>query len=679
MKPTIEQISNQSAESKSLDITDANIEQLKQIFPDVFSEGKVDFDALKAILGEAVDDSDERYNFTWNGKNRARQIAQTPSTGTLRPCKEDSVNWDSTENLFIEGDNLEVLKLLQKSYHKKVKMIYIDPPYNTGKDFVYKDNFRDNIKNYLKQTGQVDSEGNKLSTNSDTSGRYHSDWLNMIYPRLKLAKNLLREDGVIFISIDDNEIKNLKSVCDEIFGEDNLLGQFIWNTEGNTDNQYKVKVNHEYILAYYKNINFSDSAIGHVIDPNTPEDSNLRKGFADNNINKNNPANPPSIVELPAGFPSSEDSLVYKKKNIDDKFFEITGSEKYISEEVKQNYDLEPKSGLPVKLDDMIIENGVLIKPCRIYVGLANKNKLLEFINNGMKEIPDDNGEMISFYINANAGVRYRKKRDKARNILSVLKGFGTTEKNKTMLKKKGVYFDYPKPYQLIEYLISIGCEDRDSLFLDFFAGSATSAHSIMKLNSRDNGKRKYILVQLPENVKKNSEAEKNGFNNISDLSIKRIKVSPELISEETGNTEYDKGFKLLKLDETNICRWDADFDDLAPALQLAAKSIKPERTSEDVLYEILLKYGIELTTLVEEVNVEGKQVFVVGAGALIVCLDDDITEAVVEGIAALIDELEPESTQVVFKDEGFANDDNVKTNAVQILKQHGVEDVKSI
>ncbi len=558
-------------------------------------------------------------------------------------------------------------------------MIYIDPPYNTGKDFVYKDNFQDNIKNYLEVSGQVDSEGNKLSTNAETSGRYHSDWLNMIYPRLKLAKNLLRDDGVIFISIDDNEIKNLKAVCDEIFDEDNLLGQFIWNTEGNTDNQYKVKVNHEYILAYYKNANFSDSAVGHVIDPNTPEDSNLRKGFADNNINKNNPANPPSIIELPAGFPSSEDSLFYGQKTLDKKFFEITESEKYISEEVKLNYNLEPKSGLPVKLDDMVIEGGKLIKPCRIYVGLANKNKLLEFIDNGMKEIPDENGEMISFYINANAGVRYRKKREKARNILSVLKGFGTTEKNKTMLKKKGVYFDYPKPYQLIEYLISIGCEDKNSIFLDFFAGSATSAHSVMKLNASDNGKRKYILVQLPERVKKNSEAEKNGFKYVSELSLKRIKESPALIEEEIGVQDYDSGFKMLKLAETNIRRWDADFDDLEPALQLAAKSIKEDRTPEDVLYEILLKYGIELTTLIEEETIEGKTVFVVGAGALIVCLDDDITEAAVEGIAALIDDLEPESTQVVFRDEGFGNDDNVKTNAVQILKQHGVEDVKSI
>lgn len=674
----MEKITNSSPEAKSLDITSQNIEQLKQLFPDVFSEGKIDFDALKAVLGEEIDDSDERYNFTWNGKTKARQIAQTPSTGTLRPCKEDSVNWDTTENLFIEGDNLEVLKLLQKSYHRKVKMIYIDPPYNTGKDFVYKDNFHDNIQNYLEQTGQIDSNGNKLSTNSDTSGRYHSDWLNMIYPRLKLARNLLRDDGVIFISIGDDEQSNLKKVCDDIFGEANLLGQFIWNTQGNTDNQYNVKVNHEYVMAYYKNINYSDAAIGHVIDPNTPEESNLWKGFADNNINKNNPANPPSIIELPAGFPSSESSLFYKKKDVDDEFFEIAYRDKYISDKLKKDYNLEAKSGLPVKLDDMVVENGVLVKPCRIFVGVANKNKLLEFIRNGMTEVPDENGEMISFYINVNAGVRYKKQREKARNILSVLRGFGTTEKNKTMLKKQGVYFDYPKPYQLIEYLLQIGCENEDGLVLDFFAGSSTTAHSLMRFNATDGGRRKFILVQLPEPVDPNSEASKNGFKMISEVSKLRIKQVPKLIAEEIIPKDYDAGFKVLKLDTTNIRAWDADFDNLEQVLQQAIKSIKEGRSSEDILYEIFLKYGYELTTSVETEDVNGKTVYVVGAGALIVCLDDDITTETIEGIANLKAELAPETTQIVFKDEGFA-DDRVKTNAIQILKQAGIDDVKSI
>lgn len=240
---------------ESMDIVSENIAKLKEIFPEVFSEGKVDFEALEAALGEYVERDDERYSFNWSGKAKARRIAQTPSTGTLRPAKEESKDWDTTQNLYIEGDNLEVLKLLQKSYHKKVKMIYIDPPYNTGKDFVYKDNFKDNIKNYLEITGQVDSEGNKLSTNSDTSGRYHSDWLNMMYPRLKLARNILKDDGVIFISIDDNEVANLRKLCDEIFGEDNFVGQLVWKKKyiGGKHAKHFVDL-HEYVLVYSKNI-----------------------------------------------------------------------------------------------------------------------------------------------------------------------------------------------------------------------------------------------------------------------------------------------------------------------------------------------------------------------------------------------------------------------------------------
>nr|MDA3909044.1 site-specific DNA-methyltransferase [Sulfurimonas sp.] len=241
-------------DGKSMDIVSENVEKLKELFPEVFSEGKIDFKKFEEELGQFSDVENERYNFTWNGKQEAKRIAQTPSTGTLRPCKKDSKDWDTTQNLYIEGDNLEVLKLLQKSYHKQVKMIYIDPPYNTGKDFVYKDNFKDNIKNYMEQTGQVDSEGNRLSTNSDTNGRYHSDWLNMMYPRLKLARNLLKDDGVIFISIDDNEVDNLQKVCNEIYGVDNFIAKIVRNTNSSKNQSLFVSVSHEYCLIYSKNI-----------------------------------------------------------------------------------------------------------------------------------------------------------------------------------------------------------------------------------------------------------------------------------------------------------------------------------------------------------------------------------------------------------------------------------------
>lgn len=626
MKPTMEQISNQSAESKSLDITDANIEQLKQLFPDVFSEGKVDFDALKAVLGEVVDDSDERYNFTWNGKNRARQIAQTPSTGTLRPCKEDSVNWDSTENLFIEGDNLEVLKLLQKSYHKKVKMIYIDPPYNTGKDFVYKDNFHNTINNYLEQTGQVSVDGKKKSTNSETSGRFHTDWLNMIYPRIKLARNLLKDDGVILISMDDGEVTNLKKVCDEIFGEDNFISDIIWQKKYGAANDAKYLSDlHDHILLYAKN--------KELWRPNLfPRPKELNDKYS-------NPDNDPRGV----WYSTNLSVKTYSKKN-DYIITSPNGLE--FSPPASRCWGVSKE-----KFEELLADD-------RIWFGKDGNAR--PYLKKFLTEV-QDGVVPTTIWTHHDAG----------HNI-------GAKSEIRDLFHDTTGLFDTPKPTKLIRRMITM-CENKeakDEIFLDFFAGSGSTAHAVMLQNEEDNGERKFIAIQLPEPTNEKSEAYKAGYKSITDMTKERIRRSIDKLESSNSNRV---GVKVLKLAETNIRRWDADFDDLAPALQLAAKSIKLDRQAEDVLYEILLKYGIELTTLIEEEDIEGKQVFVVGAGALIVCLDDGITEAVVEGIAALIDELEPESTQVVFKDEGFANDDNVKTNAVQILKQHGVEDVKSI
>ena len=384
---------------RSFGITDEKRAELLGLFPEARTEGgKIDFERLKLSLGETVDVGKERYGMNWPGKADCFRTIQTPSVGTLRPAPEESVNFDTTENLIIEGDNLEVLKLLQKSYLGKIKMIYIDPPYNTGNDFIYPDNFSESLQTYLEYTGQVDAEGKKFGTNTEADGRFHSKWLNMMYPRLYLARNLLRDDGVIFVSIDDHELDNLRKIMNEIFGEKNICATFIWNTEGNTDNQYAIKVNHEYVLAYYKDSDYSDQAIGRVIDPNTREDSNLWKGVADNNVNKNNPANPPDVIELPAGFPCAEESLSYSKKNVDEEFFEVTRREKYISDAVKAKYALEPLSGLPVKLDDMVVKNHVLDKPCGISGGMANRNKLIEFIKNGCQPISDEDGQPLRFY-----------------------------------------------------------------------------------------------------------------------------------------------------------------------------------------------------------------------------------------------------------------------------------------
>ena len=619
----IEKITANSPEASSLNITQQNIKQLKQLFPDVFSENKIDFEALKAILGEEIDDSEERYNFTWNGKNKARQIAQTPSTGTLRPSKEESVNWDTTENLFIEGDNLEVLKLLQKSYHKKVKMIYIDPPYNTGKDFVYKDNFHDSINNYLEQTGQLDSVGKKISTNSDTSGRYHSSWLNMIYPRLKLAKNLLTDDGAIFISIDDTEQKNLKAVCDEVFGEDNFIGMFIWKrrvSSAMADNN--VSIDQDYVLCYQKG-----------------ELENL-KGIEKNFDKYKNPDNDPRgswiLDNLTVGMNAS------MRPN--------------------QAYDLvDPETG-----------NVFPFNPNRVWAFIPESMK--KMINEGRIYFPKDPSQRPM-------QKRFRDELKSDHNPISTLLmdkvGLNTEATRVIQDLMGGNIFEYSKPLSLLKTLIPQVCVDENDIVLDFFAGSCTTAQAVMELNVSSNKNLKYIMVQLPEPCEKTSSAFKAGYDKVSDIGKERIKrVINSLQEKEVKNV--DAGFKVLKLDKTNIRPWDADFDNLEKMLQQAAESIKANRSNEDVLYEILLKYGIELTVSVETKTVDSKKVFIVGAGDLIVCLDDNITSETVEGIAMLKDELVRETTQVVFKDAGFT-DSNVKTNAIQILKQAGIDDIKSI
>ncbi|RKG30187.1 site-specific DNA-methyltransferase [Acinetobacter tianfuensis] len=397
---------------------------------------------------------------------------------------------NSADNKIIHGDNLAVLKSLLPEFEGKVDCIYIDPPYNTGNEkWVYNDNVNDpRIKKWLNTV--VGKEGDDLSR--------HDKWLCMMYPRLKLLKKLLAKDGVIFISIDDNELLNLKFICDEIFGAKNFIANLIWNTEGNTDNQFEIKVNHEYVLMYVADSNYKSDAIGNVIDPNTREDSNLWKGFADNNINKNNPANPPAIFLIPKGFPAVVDTLEYKAKKLDATFFEITSFEKKISDSVKIKYDIEKSSGLPVKIDDLIIKDGKVVKDCRVYGGFANRKKLDLFVKNDFKPIMDDSGELIEFYINANSAIRYRKIVEQPSNILSVLRGFGTTERMRGELKRMGLEFTYPKPIEFISYLLQIATQHKkNALILDSFAGSATTAHAVLKLNNEDSGNRRFILSEM--------------------------------------------------------------------------------------------------------------------------------------------------------------------------------------
>ncbi|MGP5417745.1 site-specific DNA-methyltransferase [Psychrobacter faecalis] len=635
----MEKITGNSPEAKSLDITQQNIEQLRQLFPDVFSENKIDVNALTAQLvesgGELINPEEERYNFTWNGKTKARQIAQTPSTGTLRPSKGESINWNETENLFIEGDNLEVLKLLQKSYHKKVKMIFIDPPYNTGNDFVYKDNFIDNVQNYLEQTNQVDHHGNKLSTNSDTSGRYHSEWLNMMYPRLKLARNLLANNGVVFITIDDKEYANLKQVCDEVFGEGNFVSNIIWQSRTSISDDHEISLNHNSILVYAKNYSTLDF-YGNELDPSEYENRD------------DDPRGPWKLVPLDANKPGGDTMYPIENPKTGELFYPPEG----------RSWAINRKS----------------------FESLFNDNRIAFGVNG-------DSAPKKKLYLEE------RIAKGDTKTPSSLLLDAGTTKDGSNevavLLGKKKI-FSYPKPVKLLKKLIQFGVGPKDNeIVMDFFCGSGTTGQAVMELNKEDNKNNKFILVQLPEDLESSLVAAKGNTKSIIKNSIDYLKTheKPLFISELTkirlslavSNTDLENlGYKTFKLAKTNIRPWDADFDNLEQVLQQATESIKADRSNEDVLYEILLKYGIELTVQVETEIVNGKEVFVVGAGALIVCLDDGITSEVVEGIAKLKDKLDPETTQVVFKDAGFA-DSNVKTNAIQILKQAGVDDVKSI
>ncbi|ASK79126.1 site-specific DNA-methyltransferase [Paraphotobacterium marinum] len=607
----MEKITIDSPESKSINITNKNIEQLKQLFPEVISEGRINFDTLKKLLGDEVDESDERYNFTWNGKNKALKIAQTPSLGTLRPCKEESINWNTTENLFIEGDNLEVLKLLQKSYHKKIKMIYIDPPYNTGKDFVYKDNFHDNINNYLNVSGQVDSEGYKLSSNTEKSGRYHSDWLNMIYPRLKLSRNLLRDDGIIFISIDDNEVANLLKVCNEIFGEDNFISNIVHKSRASISNDKIISSNHNHILLYAKN-----KSVIHEYRKQFGLEANLD----DFKLKDNKGYYKYAPVDGPGGEAKGNP------------YYEFMGVEGYF------RFSKEKMSKL--------YQEGKVIK-----VGNGLQQKL------------------------------YKKDFQFSRKTVTTwwdekLYTSSATQQLKKMLG--GDYFDSPKHIALIQKMIELWARNDGDIILDFFAGSGTTGQSVLEYKKNI----KFILVQLPEpiktfNYKRNSlkvdkDQDKEEFKVISDITKKRLFLTAKSLKNS------NNGFKVFKLDKTNILPWDADFENLEYIIKQSTQSIMDDRTSEDVLYEILLKYGYELTASVDKKVINENTIFVVAEGSLFVCLDDQISLETVEIIVRLKEEYDPEMTQVVFKDEGFTSD-IVKTNAIQILKQADIDDVKSI
>ncbi len=606
----------------SEDIRSERIARLRADFPEVFTEGKVDIDRLKEALGEEVATGRERYGLSWAGKSEAIRNIQTPSVATLVPDREESVQFDATENLFIEGDNLEVLKLLQKSYHGQVKMIYIDPPYNTGNEFIYPDNFREGIDDYLRYSGQVSGNGMKLSTNTETSGRYHSKWLNMMYPRLFLARNLLRKDGVIFISIDDHEVHNLRMLMDEIFGPENLVVSIAWR-KSTGSNDIQVAYVHETLLLYRKS---ASASIGRL--PRTEKqlsmysnpDHDPRGDWAsDNYASKFTPEERPTLhYQIINPFTRKK---VWPKKG--------------------QTWRCSKDTHIKNEQDN------------RIWWGL-----------NGELAVP----RYKRFLSEVQEGVVPR----------SLWDDVGTNEHGRSEFLGLGFYkgdFDNPKPTALIKRALRLGVtETNDAIVLDFFAGSATTAHAVLDLNREDGEDRQFIMVQLPE------PTDNPDYPTIADIGKERVRrVIKKLHDEDEGKLRaegeppQDRGFKVFKLTSSNFKIWDGagaseEPEDLAEQLQAFAENVLPDRSREDILYEILLKSGLPLTAEVKRLTVVGREVYAVSGGLLMVCLEAHVDEELVRAVA----ELRPE--RFVCLDSTFDGNDKLKTNTVLQMKDHGIE-----
>lgn len=613
----------------TMNIEQANVEKLKEIFPEVFADGKVDFDKLQGLLGNYIATDNEKYSFTWKGKTDSLRLAQKRSTGTLRPSMEDSKNWDTTQNLYLEGDNLEVLKLLQSSYLNSVKMIYIDPPYNTGHDFVYNDSFADPIAQYKEVTGQA------TRSNPETAGRYHTNWLNMMYPRLKLARNLLTDDGVIFISIDDNEQANLKKICDEVFGEDNLIASLIWDLGTGTTAGHFTR-GHEYILCYAK----KKDCISNF--ENNKSDEVIRHG-ALKKISKKNPA---TDITFPEGF---------EFDGVDAEFEgELGGSEK--------EYILNGK---------MTFVNGRLTQPVTIRAGFAMKKQVEDFIAG--KEVFDTKGQPVKrFYFNSK-GILFYEKEKTVINPRTVLSNIANTKNGTSEVVKLfgAKYFDFPKAVALIRYLIKL-LTKKESVILDFFSGSATTAHAVMQLNAEDGGNRKFICVQLPEKTDEQSEAYKAGYTNICEIGKERIRRAGEKIKQDNkdkqGIENLDIGFKVFKLDSSNLVKWDntptTDVEEVKKRVQQSLFYLVEGREDIDLVYEVMLKRGLPLTSTVEECVFDGVKAFFVNSPSdkMLICLDP-VTISAVEKMA------ESTAEVCIFADRCFA-DANILSNTDEILKK---------
>lgn len=646
----------------SADIVSENIEQLKAIFPEASTENGVNFETLRQLLGDAgaLDEGEEKYGLNWHGKKKARQIALAPSAGTLLPCPEESADWDTTQNLFIEGDNLEVLKLLQKPYANKVKMIYIDPPYNTGKEFIYPDRFQDNLDTYLKYTGQVDDEGMKFSSNTESSGRKHTNWLNMMFPRLKLARDLLSDDGVIFISIDDNEQAHLKKVCDEVFGEYNFLATIIVQSNKRGQTYKEIAKCHEYLLVYYKS---EDAVLGEL---EKESDLSLEDEFGGYELWELRNRNPK-----------------FGKHNRPNLYYPVYVDPNSVNSEGLANISLEQDSQFSLQV---LPRNSEGADSCWRW----GRKKLQ---SDGI----DTNPKIVLAKQKRDGGwniyEKSRKGTKKAKSIWTdnaVISEQGTVEAGR--IEMSGI-LDFPKPLELIKRCVLLGTGNGDTV-LDFFAGSGTTANAVMLQCLEDGFERRCISVQLPEvtyelkdgnkiGKKENKTAYEKGFQTIAEIGKERIRRAAKKIKKENPDYKGDLGFKVFKLASSNIKAWNPDRDDLDQTMIDHKEHFIEGRTEQDVLYELLLKRGVELTALIENRTVAGKTIYSIGHGALFACLNESISredvEALGQGIINWFKELQPSSeTHAFFRDSAFA-DDVAKTNLAAILEQNGVPRVRSL
>ncbi|MDX4250682.1 site-specific DNA-methyltransferase [Klebsiella pneumoniae] len=630
-------LSPEMPELQSMNITADNITKLKSLFPEAFNENGIDFDVLKQLLGENVDEKEERYGLNWHGKRQARQLALTPSRGTLRPCKDESVDWDNTKNLMIEGDNLEVLKLLQKSYAGKVKLIYIDPPYNTGKDFVYPDNFQDNMKNYLEITGQTE-DGARLSTNTETSGRYHTDWLNMMYPRIKLARNLLKEDGFIFLSIDDNEVNNLKLMCDDIFGQENFVANVIWQKKYSTKADSKnFSESHDYILCYKK----SDQS---------------------------------KILGLPR---SKQQESTYK--NLDNDPRGVWASDNLLRTEVRD-----------YAVFGITSPSGMEHYPPAGSSWRFNKDKIEELISDNR----------IWFGEDGNNKPRLKRFRSEVRDTIppQTLWGFEHVGHTDEGTKQLAELFDStrspfpnPKPVRLLQRIVQIATKEND-IIMDFFAGSGTTGQAVYELNETDKQDRKFILVQLPETLSKSNKEDLSAIYfceeldkplYLSELTKERLRRAGNKVKAINPDWNGDAGFRVFKLDTSNIRPWEASAETLSQQLDAYVSPILEGRSEEDLLTELMLKRGIDLSVNIEIRQFDGLTVSCVDGGKLFTCFAKQIPASSVEELTkGIIDWHKSlkagKDTVCYFLDDAFENN-IAKTNLCAILEQHGLTNLHSL